>query len=159
MCVADRDLTPSFPRILFLVDDCNGISYMEESYEMVETFTEAQPATAADDMADVATVSSPDIEKLNQEADAASTALRHAEDEAALASPFWQAQSWWKNWTYRHRSGTSPDTWTTFGSTFKACRTPTRARTSRRLRPRLIRPLGSWCLWPSCWGASTLLGG
>ena len=47
---------------------------------MLETFTEAQPADGAED---AATVSSPDMDRLNQEADVASTALRHAEDEAA----------------------------------------------------------------------------
>ena len=50
---------------------------------MFETFTEAQPADGAETMMDTATVSSPDMDRLNQEADAASTALRHAEDEAA----------------------------------------------------------------------------
>ena len=49
----------------------------------LETFTEAQPADGAED---AATVSSPDMDRLNQEADVASTALRHAEDEAAAGN-------------------------------------------------------------------------
>ena len=56
---------------------------MESEYVMIETFTESQPA--AEEVTDAATVSSPDMDRLNQ-ADAASTALRHAEDEASLSS-------------------------------------------------------------------------
>lgn len=63
---------------------------MESEYVMpvmLETFTESQPADRAEEVTDAATVSSLDMDRLNQEADAASTALRHAEDEACLA--FW----------------------------------------------------------------------
>ena len=45
---------------------------------MIESFRDAQP-----DVEDAATVSSPGIESLDQAADAASTALRHAEAEGA----------------------------------------------------------------------------
>ena len=44
---------------------------LESEYVMLEAFTEAQPADGAED---AATVSSPDMERLNQEADVASTA-------------------------------------------------------------------------------------
>ena len=58
---------------------------MEEEYVMLETFTEAEPGAAADPTldAEVATVDSPIFAPLNEEADAASMALRHAEGEAA----------------------------------------------------------------------------
>ena len=56
---------------------------MESEYVMIETFTESQPADGAEEVTDAATVSSPDMDRLNLEADEASTALRHAEDEAA----------------------------------------------------------------------------
>ena len=51
---------------------------MEAEYVMIESFRDAQP-----DDGDSATVSSPHIESLDQAADAASTALRHAEAEGA----------------------------------------------------------------------------
>ena len=51
---------------------------MEAEYVMIESFRDAQP-----DDGDSATVSSPGIESLDQAADAASTALRHAEAEGA----------------------------------------------------------------------------
>ena len=51
---------------------------MEAEYVMTESFRDAQP-----DDGDSATVSSPGIESLDRAADAASTALRHAEAEGA----------------------------------------------------------------------------
>ena len=51
---------------------------MEAEYVMIESFRDAQP-----DDGDSATVSSPGIESLDRAADAASTALRHAEAEGA----------------------------------------------------------------------------
>ena len=67
---------------------------MESEYMMIDTFTESQPADGAEEVTDAATVRSP---RLNQEADAASTALRHAQKEAA--SPFLASRSLWKTWT------------------------------------------------------------
>ena len=52
---------------------------MEEEYSIIETTTLALPG---DDW-DLATVSSPGIESMDQAADAASTALRHAEAEGS----------------------------------------------------------------------------
>ena len=52
---------------------------MEQEYSIIEATTLALPG---DDW-DSATVSSPGIESLDQAADAASTALRHAEAEGA----------------------------------------------------------------------------
>ena len=51
---------------------------MEAEYVMIESVRDAQP-----DVEDLATVSSPGMESLDQAADAASTALRHAEAEGA----------------------------------------------------------------------------
>ena len=51
---------------------------MEAEYVMIESVRDAQP-----DVEDAATVSSPGIESLDQAADAASAALRHAEAEGA----------------------------------------------------------------------------
>ena len=50
---------------------------MEAEYVMIESVRDAQ------DVEDAATVSSPGIESLDQAADAASAALRHAEAEGA----------------------------------------------------------------------------
>ena len=66
---------------------------MESEYVMLETFTEAQPASGAEELMDTATVSSADMERLNQEAGAASTALRHAQDEPA-AGLIWPLRLW-----------------------------------------------------------------
>lgn len=46
---------------------------MESEYVMIEIFRDAQPDDGAEDMA---TVSSPDMDRLNQEADVASSATR-----------------------------------------------------------------------------------
>ena len=51
---------------------------MEAEYVMIESVRDAQP-----DVEDVATISSPGMESLDQAADAASAALRHAEAEGA----------------------------------------------------------------------------
>ena len=53
---------------------------MEAEYVMIESFRDAQP-----DEGDSVTVSSPGIESMDQAADAASTALRHAEGARGLA--------------------------------------------------------------------------
>ena len=76
------DSTGTFGRKLpstsVLVDDDAMAHPMEAEYVMIESFRDAQP-----DVEDVATVSSPGIESLDQAAEAASTALRHAEAEGA----------------------------------------------------------------------------
>ena len=100
---------------------------LESEYVMLETFTEPQPA---DGVEDTATVSSPDMDRLNQEADVASTALRHAEDEASAGL-----------------------------SLFGKIRDLTRHMDDLRVQFQNIEDAGSWCLWPSCRGASTLLSG
>ena len=63
---------------------------MQSECVMLETFTEAQPADGAEEMVDAATVSSPDMDRLNQEADAA------VRTRQLLASPFLANLLWWK---------------------------------------------------------------
>ena len=71
---------------------------MEAEYVMIETFRDAQP-----DDGDSATVSSPGIESLDQAADAASTALRHAEAEGARGLAVFGQMSWSPSWMLKSR--------------------------------------------------------
>ena len=63
---------------LVISDDDAMAHPMEPEYAMIESVRDAQP-----DVEDGATISSPGMESLDAAADAASTALRHAEAEGA----------------------------------------------------------------------------
>ena len=107
------DSTGTFGRKLpstsVLVDDDAMAHPMEAEYVMIESVRDAQP-----DVEDVATISSPGMASLDQAADAASAALRHAEAEGARAWPFLASPFWSQSWTLRSR----------FESWSAACRSP-----------------------------------
>ena len=74
----EEKLPWTLPSTLVIFDDDALAHPMEPEYVMIESVRDAQP-----DVEDGTTISSPGMESLDAAADAASTALRHAEAEGA----------------------------------------------------------------------------